>query len=56
MVPAGTFNNCIVAERVTANEPSDPDKKIYYFAPGVGKVKEVTDGVKVEELTAYSTE
>jgi hypothetical protein len=51
-VPAGTFDNCTVVKR-TSTFGSSSEIKIYYFAPGVGKVKEVTGG-KVEQLTAYS--
>jgi hypothetical protein len=47
-VPAGTFS-CIRIRHVGLSTMSD---KTYWFARGVGKVKEV--GGMVEELTSYS--
>jgi len=59
-VPAGTFDNCIKVERVNVADGADQETKIYWFAPGVGKIKEQTvgdlDTGKVEELTAYSVD
>jgi hypothetical protein len=52
-VPAGTFDNCTVWKR-TQTSGSTAEVKIYYFAPGVGKVKEVTEGTKEEVLVEYS--
>jgi len=49
-VPAGTFD-CVVWKRTET--ASSGEVKMYYFAPGVGKVKEVT-GSKVEALVSYS--
>ena len=49
-VPAGTFD-CTVIQR-TETIGSSPEIKRYYFAAGVGKVREVTGG-KVEELVSY---
>ncbi len=47
-VPAGTFD-CVKAQRVNLN---NTDKtKTYWFAPGVGKIRE--EGPTTEELTAY---
>jgi hypothetical protein len=51
-VPAGTFN-CIVIERSVLYGTAG-ETKIYYFAPGVGKVKEITEDVKEENLIEYS--
>jgi len=50
-VPAGTFD-CTVLQR-TSTSGSSVEIKIYYFAPGVGKVKEITEGTKEEVLTEY---
>jgi hypothetical protein len=50
-VPAGTFD-CLVVKRWIADGVTE-EEKIYYFAEGVGKVKELTDDTKVEELTEY---
>jgi hypothetical protein len=49
-VPAGTFQ-CTVVQR-TETFGSSPEIKRYYFAAGVGKVKEIT-GAKIEELVSY---
>jgi hypothetical protein len=51
-VPVGTFDNCVVVKR-TSTFGSSSEIKLYYFAKGVGKVKEVTGG-KVEQLVEYS--
>jgi hypothetical protein len=51
-VPAGTFD-CTVVKR-TLTSGASLEVKIYYFAPGVGKVKEITEGTKEEVLTEYS--
>jgi hypothetical protein len=54
-VPAGTFD-CTVLQRTDSND-SSVEIKVYYFAPGVGKVKEITgDGSKTEELVEYHVE
>jgi hypothetical protein len=54
-VPAGTFD-CMVVQRTDPNG-SSVEVKVYYYAPGVGKVKEITgDGAKVEELAEYDVE
>jgi hypothetical protein len=54
-VPAGTFD-CMVVQRTDSNG-SSVEIKVYYFAPGVGKVKEITgDGEKTEELVEYHVE
>lgn len=50
-VPAGTFH-CVRVHRVGAAAGSSD--KLYWFARGVGKVKE-SGGGRVEELQAYST-
>jgi hypothetical protein len=44
-VPAGTFPNAVRFEKVST------DTKTYWYAPGVGKVKET--GGQTEELVAY---
>ncbi len=49
-VPAGTFE-CLKVKR-TVTVGTDPEEKIYFFAKGIGKVKEVTTGLKMEELTS----
>jgi hypothetical protein len=49
-VPAGTFD-CVVWKRIET--ASTGETKMYYFAPGVGKVREIT-GAKVEELLSYT--
>ena len=50
-VPAGTFD-CVVVQRMRTSG-SSVEIKIYYFAPGVGKVKEITEGTKEEVLVEY---
>jgi hypothetical protein len=50
-VPAGTFD-CLVLERSVVYG-SVGDVKVYYFAPGVGKVKEITENDKEEDLVEY---
>jgi hypothetical protein len=50
-VPAGTFD-CTVLQR-TSTSGASVEIKIYYFAPGVGKVKEITEGTKEEVLVEY---
>lgn len=50
-VPAGTFN-CLVLERSEV-KGTVGEVKIYYFAPGVGKVKEITENDKEEDLVEY---
>ena len=54
-VPAGTFE-CMKLSRFCTQGPCEGEEKIFYFAPGVGKVKEVTDELKTEELTEYQVE
>lgn len=49
-VPAGTFD-CLVWRR--RETQSSGEVKMYYYAPGVGKVKEIT-GAKLEELLSYT--
>ena len=51
-VPAGTFN-CLVIERSVVYGTVG-EVKLYYFAPGVGKVKEITENDKEENLVEYS--
>ncbi|MCU0664726.1 MAG: hypothetical protein MUC50_20685 [Myxococcota bacterium] len=51
-VPAGTFD-CLVVER-TALSGGKNEVKQYFFAKGVGKVKEITEGEKVEDLASYT--
>ena len=51
-VPAGTFN-CLVLERSVV-WGSVGEVKIYYYAPGIGKVKEITEDDKEEVLVEYS--
>jgi len=51
-VPAGTFN-CLVIERSVVFGTVG-EVKIYYYAPGVGKVKEITENDKEENLVEYS--
>ena len=48
-VPAGTF----ITLQLRRTELSGNEVKDYYFAKGVGKVKEITQGIKTEELTEY---
>ena len=48
-VPAGTFDHCLHVHRVASGSGTD---KHYWFARGVGKVKET--GGHTEELKAYS--
>jgi len=48
-VAAGTFS-CV---RIRRSEVFGSEVKDYYFGHGVGKVKEVTEGVKTEELVRY---
>jgi hypothetical protein len=48
-VPAGTFNCLRVRRRASQQDGSD---KTYWFAKGVGKVKEV--GGQTEELTSVT--
>lgn len=50
-VPAGTFN-CLVLERSEV-KGTVGEVKIYYYAPGVGKVKEITENDKEEDLVEY---
>ncbi len=50
-VPAGTFD-CVQIRRTVGFGESD-EAKVYYYAPDVGKVKEVTEGDKTEELADY---
>ena len=56
IVPAGTFD-CITITREDLL-PDDYEIKTYYYASGVGKVKEISEqsssGNKMEELTSYS--
>lgn len=56
VVPAGTFD-CIMVTRERL-PPLSEEIKIYYYASGVGKVKEISElgetGNKMEELTSYS--
>jgi hypothetical protein len=52
-VPAGKFT-CIKISRVSPAD-EDNEQKTYWFAEGVGKVKE-EDDLSVEELTEYVTE
>lgn len=60
VVPAGTFDNCLRVERNNTADASNEETKIYWFAPGVGKVKEQTVAAesdnKVEELTSYEVD
>jgi hypothetical protein len=51
-VPAGDFDDCVVVQRKKTSG-SSPEIKIYYYAPGVGKVKEITEGTKEEVLVDY---
>jgi uncharacterized protein DUF3108 len=54
-VPAGTFD-CITITRERL-PPLEYEIKTYYYASGVGKVKELSEGYsgnKMEELTSYS--
>jgi len=57
-VPAGTFDCTVLMRQITVG--NRVEEKIYYFAPGVGKVKEATTTgssnesiYKVEELDEY---
>ncbi len=50
-VPAGTFT-CVRVRRVSTNESGTGSDKTFWFAPGVGKVKET--GGKIEELLEYA--
>jgi hypothetical protein len=52
-VPAGEFDCTVVQRTVTMG--ASFEIKVYYFAPGVGKVKEVT-GDSIEELVEYHVE
>ncbi len=56
IVGAGTFD-CIMITRERL-PPLSEETKIYYYASGVGKVKEISEGGdsgnKMEELTSYS--
>lgn len=49
-VPAGTFT-CVRLRRVSTNESGLGSDKTFWFAPGVGKVKET--GGKTEELVEF---
>jgi hypothetical protein len=49
--PAGTFD-CIQYHRTNSSTGSD---KRYYFAPGIGKIREEGNGV-LEELTDYTVQ
>ncbi|MCP4605793.1 MAG: hypothetical protein GY847_35615 [Proteobacteria bacterium] len=55
-VPAGTFD-CLKIKRIVASSPGSSEAKEYYYADGIGKVKEVTIegdmGDKTEELIDY---
>lgn len=54
-VPAGAFR-CVRLRRdeLINSNPREEAHKVYWFAPGVGKVKELADlGNRVEELVAY---
>jgi len=50
-VEAGTFD-CLVIERSVVYGTVG-EVKVYYFAPGVGKIKEITENDKEENLVAY---
>ena len=50
VVPAGTFTTL----RVSRTDQTDGSIKTYWFARGVGKVKEVTETGHTEELSRYS--
>ncbi len=56
IVPAGTFD-CITITR-ERSPPLSYEMKTYYYASGVGKVKEISEqsssGNKMEELNTYS--
>jgi hypothetical protein len=49
VVPAGTFT-CLEVERVRVDKLEPP--RIYWLAPGVGKVRE--EGERLEELVAFT--
>jgi hypothetical protein len=52
-VPGGTFDDCIVVDR-TRDDVGDHAR--FWFAPGVGKVKEENlDSGNIEELTAFTS-
>ncbi len=51
-VPAGTFCTVRLSRQVTTDGEVG-DEKLYWYAPGVGKVKE-RDGNKLEELASYT--
>jgi len=50
-VPAGTFD-CLVLKRSEVFGTVG-EVKVYYLAPGVGKVKEITENDKEEDLVEY---
>lgn len=56
-VPAGTFDDCMKVrrERVRGNpaKSADDDDKVFWFCPGIGKVKELSEiGGGTEELVS----
>jgi len=48
----GKTFDCVVIKRTLSANISE--EKIYYFAPGIGKIKEVTSGQKTELLSGSS--
>jgi hypothetical protein len=56
-VPAGKFDDCmrVRRERIRGNaaNSSDDDDKVFWFCPGIGKVKELSEiGAGTEELVS----
>jgi hypothetical protein len=52
-VPAGTFP-CVELHRVSQGDVTEGSDKTFWFAKGVGKVKEVDTGISSEVLTSYT--
>jgi hypothetical protein len=56
-VPAGKFDDCmrVRRERIRGNpaKSADDDDKVFWFCPGIGKVKELSEiGGGTEELVS----
>ena len=56
-VPAGTFKNTVLIERINLGDPNsvgDEQSKQFWFAPGVGKVRELdVKSQATEELSKF---
>lgn len=56
-VPAGTFKNTVQIERINQGDPDsvgDEETKQFWFAPGIGKVRELDlESQATEELSKY---